>query len=102
VKCTIDFISWIDTLDRSVRIRIDQRIQRLKDGNAGLHKRFDGILEIKWTSGTMGSFRLYCVEYNGVVLLLGGNKGSQAKDISKAKSLLDGVKNGTIRIEDYE
>ena len=102
MKCTPAFAAWISKIDRSVRIRIDQRIQRLETGNPGLHKRFDGILEVKWKTGTMGSYRLYCSELNGVILLLGGHKDTQPKDIKEAKALLEGVKNGKIRIEDYE
>lgn len=102
MRCTSEFSNWIEKIDRSVRIRIDQRIQRLTDGNPGFHKRFDNILEIKWKTGTMGSFRLYCAEVDGVVLLIGGDKGSQSKDIKKAKELLNGVKNGTVRIQEYE
>lgn len=102
MKCTEEFSAWIEKLDRSLRIRIDQRIQRLADGNPGLHKRFDNLLEIKWKTGTMGSFRLYCAEINGVILLLGGHKDSQSKDIRLAAALLDGVKNGKTRIKEYE
>lgn len=89
-------------MDRSVRIRIDQRIQRLADGNPGLHKRFNLLLEIKWKSGTLGSFRLYCAEVDGLILLLGGHKDTQSKDIDSAKRLLEGVKNGTVRTKEYE
>jgi len=89
-------------LDRSLRIRIDQRIQRLIDGNPGLHRRFDGLLEIKWKTGTMGSFRVYCAEYEGTILLLGGHKDTQTKDISNARMLLEGIKNGKVRTETYE
>jgi putative addiction module killer protein len=102
MKCTLEFSSWINKLDRSLQIRIDQRIQRLADGNPGLHRRFDNILEIKWKTGTMGSFRLYCIEHDGYILLLGGHKDTQSKDIEFAKQLLEGVKNGKVRIEDYE
>lgn len=102
MKCTDEFSAWIEKLDRSVRIRVDQRIQRLTDGNPGLHKRFDSLLEIKWKTGTVGSFRLYCAEIDGVVLLLGGHKDSQSKDIKVAIELLEGVKNGKKRIKEYE
>lgn len=50
----------------------------------------------------MGAFRLYCMELDGVILLLGGDKGSQSRDITKAKELLKGVKDGTVRIKEYE
>jgi putative addiction module killer protein len=102
MKSTPEFSSWIDSLDRSLRIRIDQRLQRLEDGNPGLHRRFDGLLEIKWKTGTMGSFRIYCAEWEGVVLLLGGHKDQQSKDIQTAKDLLEGIKNGKIKLQDYE
>ena len=102
MKCTEEFSSWINGVDRSLRIRIDQRIQRLVDGNPGFHKRFDNILEVKWKTGAMGSFRLYCAEIDGVIFLLGGHKDKQSKDIKTAKKLLDGVKNGETRIKEYE
>ena len=50
----------------------------------------------------MGSFRVYCAEIDGVILLLGGHKDSQSKDIRIAKKLLEGAKNGQVRIEEYE
>lgn len=102
VKCTLEFAEWIDGVNKSVRIRIDARIQRLSDGNPGFHRRFDNILEIKWKSGMMGSFRLYACDLDGTLLLFGGQKGSQTKDIEKAKELLEGVKNGTVRTKVYE
>lgn len=102
MKCTDEFSAWIEGLDRSLRIRIDQRIQRLADGNPGLHRRFDNLLEIKWKTGTMGSFRLYCAEVEGVILLLGGHKDSQSKDIKTAIALLEGLKNDKTRIKEYE
>ncbi len=58
--------------------------------------------EIKWKTGAMGAFRLYCAEIDGVILLLGGHKDKQSKDIKTAKKLLDGVKNGETRIKEYE
>ncbi len=102
MKCTGDFKIWINKLDRSLRIRIDQRIQRLIDGNPGLHRRFDNLLEIKWKAGTMGSFRVYCAEFEGTILLLGGHKDTQTKDIANAKALIEGIKNGKVRTQTYE
>jgi len=102
MRCTHEFSSWVNKLDRSLRIRVDQRIQRLANGNPGFHKRFENILEIKWKTGAMGSFRLYCAEVDGMVLLLGGHKDSQSKDIEIAIELLKGVKNGKTRIKSYE
>lgn len=72
------------------------------DGNPGFHKRFDSLLEIKWKTGAMGSLRIYCYVESGTVILLGGHKDTQSKDIALAKKLLEGVQNGEIRIEEYE
>jgi putative addiction module killer protein len=102
VKCTFEFAQWLGSLNRSVAVRVEARIQRLAGGNPGFHRRFDNILEIKWKSGTMGSFRLYCCDLDGTFLLFGGQKGKQSKDIESAKKLLEGVKNGTVRTKIYE
>ena len=90
------------SLDRSVAIRVDQRLQRLADGNPGFHKRFDRLLELKWKTGTMGSFRVYCYDRDGILLLLGGHKDTQSKDIESAKRLLQGVLDEKIRTQIYE
>ena len=50
----------------------------------------------------MGSFRIYCAELEGAILLLGGHKDTQSKDIANAKVLFEGIKNGKIRTENYE
>ena len=92
----------MSSLDRSIRIRIDQRLQRLADGSPGFHRRFDQILELKWSTGQIGSFRVYCLEKDGVIFLLGGHKDTQAKDIELAKVLLKGVLDGKVGTEIYE
>ena len=102
IRCTNGFLTWINKVDRSLRIRIDQRIQRLAQGYPGQHRRFDNILELKWSSGAIGSFRIYLCQLNHLILLLGGHKDTQRRDIKKAKLILIGVKNGTIRVKTYE
>ena len=102
LKCTYEFFNWIESLDRSIAIRIDQRLQRLVDGNPGFCKRFDNILEIKWKTGTVGSFRVYCCDLRGVIVILGGHKDRQSNDIALAKKLLEGVKRGAVRTKIYE
>jgi putative addiction module killer protein len=70
--------------DRITRARIQSKIRRIESGNYGDHKRFQGILEIKLDFGK--GYRLYCGESGNtlVVLLLGGDKSTQEKDIKKA------------------
>jgi putative component of toxin-antitoxin plasmid stabilization module len=88
LKCTNEFSEWLDSLDRSLAIRIDQRLQRLIDGNPGLCRRFDNILEIKWKTGAMGSFRLYCCDLSGTIVLLAAIKISRVKISHRQKNYL--------------
>ncbi|MEW6557123.1 MAG: type II toxin-antitoxin system RelE/ParE family toxin [Elusimicrobiota bacterium] len=78
-------IDWLLSLkDRTTRERIQARIRRIEQGNFGDHKRFSGIIEIRFHFGK--GYRLYCGEDGNiiVVLLFGGDKSSQSKGIEKA------------------
>jgi len=79
------FTDWLFALkDKVSRYRIEARINRIEQGNYGDHKRFHGIIEIRLDFGK--GYRLYCGEdgHKLVVLLVGGDKGSQEDDIKKA------------------
>ena len=79
------FVEWITSLkDKTSKGRIEVRVERIKQGNYGDHGRFGGILEIKMHFGK--GYRIYCGEDGDivVVLLCGGDKSSQDKDIRKA------------------
>jgi len=79
------FVEWLFSLrDKITRHRIETRIDRIRQGNYGDHKRFQGIIELRLDFGK--GYRLYCGEdgHTLVVLLMGGDKSSQDKDIKKA------------------
>jgi putative addiction module killer protein len=79
------FLEWLFALgDKTSRYRIETRIDRLKCGNFGDHKRFKGIVELRLSFGK--GYRVYCGEDGAriVILLQGGDKSSQKKDIQKA------------------
>jgi putative addiction module killer protein len=79
------FTDWLFSLrDKILRHRIEARINRIESGNYGDHKRFLGIVEVRLDVGQ--GYRLYCGEDGDkiVVLLVGGDKSSQDKDIKKA------------------
>ncbi|MCL2661014.1 MAG: type II toxin-antitoxin system RelE/ParE family toxin [Acidobacteriaceae bacterium] len=78
--------------DRQARVRIAVRISRLADGNPGQHRNLsNGISELKIDYGP--GYRVYYVERDGVayLLLAGGDKHSQQRDIKTAQSLADRV-----------
>lgn len=80
---------WIDALkDRTGRARIQVRIDRLAHGNPGQHRNLsDGVSELKIDVGP--GYRVYYTERNGelIVLLAGGDKASQQRDIKAAIAL---------------
>ncbi|MEX2491298.1 MAG: type II toxin-antitoxin system RelE/ParE family toxin [Nitrospirales bacterium] len=82
------FIQWLDGLsDRRSRNRIRTKIHRVSLGNLGDHKSVgDGVFELRLDYGP--GFRVYC-GFEGdalVVLLCGGDKSSQEKDIQLAQT----------------
>jgi putative addiction module killer protein len=79
------FFDWLYSLrDKTIRDRIQARISRIGEGNFGDHKRFYGILELRLHFGK--GYRLYCGEDGDTIIILlnGGDKSTQEKDIDSA------------------
>ncbi|MEO6195246.1 MAG: type II toxin-antitoxin system RelE/ParE family toxin [Thermoanaerobaculia bacterium] len=89
VQVTAVYLSWINALkDRVGRARIQVRVDRLVHGNPGQHRNLtDGVSELKIDFGP--GYRVYYTERGGelIVLLAGGNKSTQQKDIKSAIAL---------------
>lgn len=88
------FIEWVDSLDKVTKSRIQSRLTRLLENNFGDHKKIDSEiseLRLKFGSG----YRIYYTEVDNVIVLLinGGNKSTQPRDIEKAKSILQEWRN---------
>ncbi len=82
----IPFREWLDALDVTTRARIQARILRFELGNLGDHKTIGGgIWEARIAFGP--GYRLYFAKLGItiILLLLGGTKASQAKDIRRAR-----------------
>ena len=80
------FYEWINILDNSFKKRILLRLTRIESGNLGDYKNIgDGVLELKFTFGS--GYRIYFGKDQDriIILLCGGNKKTQSKDIIKAK-----------------
>ena len=84
------FTQWLEGLaDRQARARIRTRLDRLALGNFGDHRPLDGgvyELRVDWGPG----YRVYYARVGTVILLLlcGGDKKTQSKDIANAKTYL--------------
>ncbi|MBQ8459731.1 type II toxin-antitoxin system RelE/ParE family toxin [bacterium] len=88
------FIDWLESLDKVTKSRIQSRLTRLLENNFGDHKRIDNEiseLRLKFGSG----YRIYYTEIDNIIVLLinGGNKSTQSKDIQKAKEILQEWRN---------
>ena len=94
VKKSIHFLKWIDALkDLRGKIAIVRRIERMENGNFGDVKSVgNGISELRITVGP--AYRVYFTKLDDrlIVLLVGGDKSTQSKDIKKAKMLLEEIK----------
>ena len=80
---------WLKSLDGSVRKRVLLRLDRLKDGNFGDYKQLnDYLYELRFNFGS--GYRIYyMIEDKTIVLLInGGDKKSQKKDIKQAKEII--------------
>ncbi len=88
-----EYSDWYEAQTAKVRAQIDSRLEKIRDfGHYGHVKKLSSVLfEIKFNNGN----RIYCTEkvINGkaVILILGGNKNGQEKDIKKAQKVAEKI-----------
>jgi len=83
---TSPFRRWLAGLALETRARVQARVFRFEAGNLGDHKTVgDGVWEARLDFGP--GYRLYFAKTGRTVILLlvGGDKRSQKKDINQAK-----------------
>jgi len=80
------FTEWVNALrDRNARARIKTRLSRLEQGNLGDYQSVGkGVCELRIDYGP--GYRVYFVQVGTImlVILCGGDKSSQDKDIATA------------------
>jgi putative addiction module killer protein len=90
VQQTAEFVEWLDELkDKRAQLRTAARLRLAEAGNLGNWKTIDGASsEMKVDVGP--SYRLYFTRKANVliVMLAGGDKSSQTRDITRAKRIL--------------
>jgi len=87
---TLEFQRWLDALrDRRAQVRIAARLRLAEAGNLGDWKSVGGeVSEMKVNFGP--GYRLYFARRGSVliVMLAGGDKSTQAKDVKRAQKIL--------------
>jgi putative addiction module killer protein len=88
-----EFSEWFASVkDGTVRVRIAARLKRLEVGLLGdVEPVGEGVSELRIHIGA--GWRVYYVQRGQtvIVLLCGGTKGSQDRDIKRAKELASGL-----------
>jgi len=89
IRTTDVFVQWLDTLrDIQARARVQARIERLAAGNPGdVEPVGEGVSELRINYGP--GYRVYFMQRGRelIILLAGGDKGTQARDIKAALRL---------------
>lgn len=86
---TNPFDEWIRGLDNTTKVKIVRRIDRFILGNLGDYKHVrEGVFEARLDFGP--GYRLYFLRDGSkiIVLLCGGDKGTQGRDIDRAVDFL--------------
>lgn len=93
IRKTEEFKVWLDSLkDLIGRAKIQARIKRLAEGNQGNTKSVGSkVFEMKIDFGP--GYKIYYTKHESVMylLLIGGNKSTQNKDIQQAKHLAKNI-----------
>ena len=93
IRQTEVYSRWFRRLrDRQAKVRIDNRIRRLSLGNPGdVRPVGEGVSEIRIDYGP--GYRVYLAQRGEalVVLLAGGDKDSQERDVRRALELARGL-----------
>ncbi|RCW86492.1 type II toxin-antitoxin system RelE/ParE family toxin [Phyllobacterium bourgognense] len=97
VRRTDEFDGWLHALrDREAAFRILNRLRNMERGNFGMVAPIgEGISEMKIDYGP--GYRVYYTRIGEVVFLLlaGGDKSSQRRDIVKAKRMAKTIRSAT-------
>lgn len=90
-ECPFD--EWIETLEEFDKVMVDDRLIRVISGSFGEKRSLQqGLWELKFRVGA--GLRIY-YGHSGkkvVLLLVGGNKRTQKKDIKEARKLWEAFK----------
>ena len=90
ILTAVEFTEWLDSLGHKFRALVDARLDRIVQSNyfGDMKSLGDGLFELRWKNGTRVYYS-YLVNAEGRValMLLGGGKNGQDRDIAKARKI---------------
>jgi len=90
---TSQFTAWYETQPAKVRAQIDARLENVRThGHYGHQRRLSSLLfEIKFNNGNRIYYTEKAIDGKTVILILGGNKNGQDKDIRRAQKIAEKI-----------
>lgn len=90
IRRTTEFIAWFDDETEKSKAQIDARFKNIELFNYfGDHKALaERLLELRWKNGRRVYYTLI-VKDSLTLILLGGYKNAQKKDVQKARKILE-------------
>jgi putative addiction module killer protein len=93
---TLEFTSWYKAQPVKSRTQIDARLENIREyGHYGYYKRLSSLLyEIKFNNGNRIYYTEKVIDAKTLILILGGNKNGQDKDIRWAQKVAEKIHYG--------
>jgi putative addiction module killer protein len=86
----LEYSEWLEGETRKSQVQIADRLEKIEsEGHFGVKRHLEDLVwELKWKNGRRIYYAL--IPPDNIILLLGGNKNGQEKDIKEAKKILKG------------
>ena len=87
IVVTDEFLAWLEDLTAKDRVQVAKRLENIKEeGHFGDNRQVrNDIWELRWKNGRRVYFSF--ITMSQVLLLTGGNKNGQTKDINQAEKI---------------
>ena len=92
VLATPEFGEWVDGLNRKAQGHVDDRVDRIREYSHFGDTRFLGekLWELRWRNGRRVYYAIVVGESgHEALMLLGGDKDGQDRDIAQARRILE-------------
>ncbi|MFH1726150.1 MAG: hypothetical protein ABII00_16195 [Elusimicrobiota bacterium] len=88
LKTTAEFRAWYKSLGEVDQTKIDAWLDNMRVGVFRASKSLKrGLLELKWKNGMRVYYSRKRIAGANLIILWGGSKGTQSKDIRKARQI---------------